>query len=301
MTKIRKPMKAVDFYESDLTFPKLGSYKVDGYRSFIEGGLCRMSSGKEMPNLHTFRAFSSDALEGLDGEMVVGPWNRHDTFARTSSALRRRDGEPNSVLHVFDDRSNFFLPYNERCNLARRRVMNLRDMGFKNLSYIEHVMLRDLKDMSEYEAHALAMGFEGIMLNDPAAPYKFGRSTLMEGIVLKVKRFKHEEARIVGFSEQMENISESFLDELGRSKKSYKKEDLIGSGMVGSFIVESSLWPERFSISASSLTHDERREALDKFDTMYKGEIARFKYFPKGVVTAPRHGVFDGLRDENDL
>lgn len=301
MTTIRKPMKAEDFDESILTFPKLGSYKVDGYRSFIDGGLCRMSSGKEMPNLHTFQAFSSDALEGLDGEMVVGPWNRSDTFSTTSSALRRKFGEPNAVLHVFDDRSVSSLEYEIRCSRARQRVMDLRDIGFKNLSYIEHVMLRDIKDMLEFEAHALAMGFEGIMLNDPAAKYKFGRSTLLEGIVLKVKRFKHEEATIVGFSEQMENISESFMDDLGRSKKSYKKEDLIGAGMVGSFIVESSLWPEQFSISASSLTHDERREAFDAFDTLYKGQIARFKYFPKGIVTVPRHGVFDGLRDVDDL
>ena len=76
-------------------------------------------------------------------------------------------------------------------------------------------MLRDMTDLLAYEKEALSQGFEGIMLNDPFATYKFGRSTVKEGIILKVKRFKHEEARIVGFTEQMENLSESFEDDLG--------------------------------------------------------------------------------------
>lgn len=301
MAIIRKPMKAEDFEPELLTFPKLGSYKVDGYRSFIDQSVCRMSSGKEMPNDQTRIRFSSPDLEGLDGEMVAGPWNRLDTFAKTSSALRKKTGEPNAILYVFDDRSIAALAYEERYRQAKERVQRLRDIGHKHLGFLEHVLLRDMKDMEQFEAEALALGFEGIMLNDPAAQYKFGRSTVREGIILKVKRFKHEEARIVGFTEQMENISDSFLDDLGRSKKSYKKEDLVGAGMVGSFIVESDLWPEQFSISASSLSHDERADAFTNFDKKYRGEIARFKYFPKGVVTVPRHGVFDGLRDENDL
>lgn len=301
MSIIKKPMKATDFLEETLTFPKMGSYKVDGYRSFIDGGVCRMSSGKEMPNNDTRIEFSSPSLEGLDGEMVVGPWNRSDTFAKTSSALRRREGEPGAILHVFDDRSTPELAYKQRCAAARERVLALRDIGFKRLSFIEHVELRDMKDMVAFEENALAMGFEGIMLNDPDAAYKFGRSTLIEGIILKVKRFAHEEAQIVGFTEQMENVSESYSDDLGRSKKSYKKEDLIGTGMVGSFIVKSPKWPREFSISASSLSHDERKAAYEHFEDKYMAELARFKWFPKGFVDVPRHGVFDGLRDPADL
>jgi DNA ligase-1 len=301
MSTIRKPMKAEDFIEEKLRFPYLGSYKVDGYRSFIDQNICRMSSGKEMPNDSTRNVFSHPDLDGLDGEMVVGPWNRPDTFRRTSSALRRKADEPRAILYTFDDRSIGNLPYRTRYESIRRRVQLARDRGHVQLGIIEHILIRDMQDLLQYENEALMLGFEGIMLNDPEAMYKNGRSTVLENIILKVKRMTHEEARIIGFTEQMENISESFLDDLGRSKKSYKKEDLVGAGMVGSFIVQSSLWPTEFSISASSLTHDERKDAYDKFEEKYSGQLARFSYFARGVVDVPRHGVFNGLRDVEDL
>jgi DNA ligase-1 len=298
---IRKPMKAEDFVEEELTFPKMGSYKVDGYRSFIEEGICRMSSGKPMPNDQTRTYFSDQRLEGLDGEMVAGQWNKPDTFRKTSSALRKQSGEPNAILYCFDDRSVHNLPYEQRERSMEQRVMTLRDLGFKQLAYLRHVMLRDLQDMAQFEYEALANGFEGIMLNDPTAPYKFGRSTVKEGIILKVKRMKHAEARIVGYTEQMENTNEAFEDDLGRSKRSEAKDGLLPTGMVGSFIVESSEWPRPFSISATSLTHPERVDAFVNFESKYKGELARYKFFPKGIVDVPRHGIFEGLRDADDL
>lgn len=301
MSIIRKPMKAEDFIEEKLRFPYLGSYKIDGYRSFVDQWVCRMSSGKEMPNDATLKMFSHSDLEGLDGEMVVGPWNRPDTFRNTSSALRKKSGEPRAILYTFDDRSVGEQPYKARYEHLVNRVQLLRDRGHVQVGIIEHVSIRDMKDLLQFEAEALMLGFEGIMLNDPEAAYKNGRSTVLENILLKVKRMTHEEARIIGFTEQMENISESFFDDLGRSKKSYKKEDLIGAGMVGSFIVESDLWPTEFSISASSLTHDERKDAFENFETKYNGQLARFSYFARGVVDVPRHGVFNGLRDAGDL
>lgn len=298
---IRKPMKAEDFVLEHLTFPKMGSYKIDGYRSFIDGGVCRMSSGAPMPNGQTLARFSNSDLEGLDGEMVVGPWNRSDTFRKTSSALRKRSGEPDSILYVFDDRSVAKLKYQERYDLLTGRIELLRDMGHKNIGLLTHVMIHDIYEMEQYEEEAIGHGFEGIMLNDPDAPYKFGRSTVLEGIILKVKRMKHEEARIIGYKERMENLNEAFVDDLGRSKRSEAKDGLIPTGMIGSFEVESDLWPEPFSISATSLTHDEARDAFVKFESEYRGQLARFKYFPKGVVTLPRHGIFEGLRDPKDL
>ena len=71
--------------------------------------------------------------------------------------------------------------------------------------------------------------------------------------------------------------------------------------MIGSFIVKSKEWPTEFKSSAGSMTHIEKKEAFLNYNAEFHGKIARYSYFPYGVVDVPRHGIFDGIRPVQDL
>lgn len=299
MSNIKKPMKAEDFVEDQLVFPYFASVKLDGYRAFVEDGVLLTSSGKPVSNEFTQSLFGRQELNGLDGELIVGGYSDPRAFHNTSGPVRRKDGEPDVRWYVFDDRTRPSDTFANRSQSARSRITAFSIL--ERVDYLPQQMVTSIEELEAFERSALASGFEGVMLRSPEGPYKFGRSTLKENYLLKVKRFITEEARITGYVEQMENLNDSFKDELGRSKKSTDKDMLSGTGMVGAFIVESSRWPKPFNISATSLTHREREEAFQMFDSMYHLKLARFKYFPHGVVDVPRHGVFEGIRGEEDL
>ena len=292
-----RPMKADDYVEHLLRFPYLASPKLDGYRAFSYQAKIRTSSGTPVLNRFTASLFAGEKYEGLDGELIVGPWNSPDAFHNTSGPVRRGHDEPDVRWYIFDDRTNPDDPFERRIKRAQERC---DAMGDPRLMWIPHVLIEDLISMDRYEDAAITDGFEGIMLRDPKGKYKYGRSTVKENLLLKVKRFVTEEAIITSLEEQVENTNASDVDAFGRSKKSVSKDTQIGTGMVGAFLVRSDKWPVRFRISASSLGHAARRHAWENQDE-YLEQIARFKYFPHGVVDAPRHGVFEALRGKEDM
>jgi DNA ligase-1 len=305
---ILKPMKGDDYVESELRFPYVASYKLDGYRAFHEDGKILTSSANPVTNAHTQELFQNRTLAGapfldftgLDGELVVGAWNDPRAFHNTSGPVRKKKGEPDVRWYIFDDRTypgNAFL---HRSQDACRRVEEMHARGFDRIDYLPQRLVMNLAEMLAFEKEAVDAGFEGIMLRDPNGRYKFGRSTVKENLLLKVKRFITEEARITGIIEQMENLNEADVDNFGRSKRSENKDNMIGTGMAGAFTVESEKWPRPFQISATSLTHEERKQVWENQGD-YLNELARYKYFPHGVVDVPRHGIFEALRDPNDL
>ena len=76
---------------------------------------------------------------------------------------------------------------------------------------------------------------------------------------------------------------------------------LVPSGMVGAFIVSAPEWPRPFKISAGSMSHEAKRNALVNFKRDIENQLARYKWFPHGTKDVPRHGLFDELRDPNDM
>lgn len=290
-------MKASDFVEKSLRFPYLASCKLDGYRAFNQWKQVRTSSGTPVLNNYTRNLFSGKEFEGLDGELIVGPWNDKNAFHNTSGPVRRQDGDPAVKWYVFDDRSDPRAPFQDRIESARLRIERC---GHPSIVYLPHKIITNLDEMYEFEQEAVNDDFEGIMLRSPTGPYKFGRSTVNENYLLKVKRFITEEATITALEERMENLALSIEDNFGRAKKSVSKDNQIGTGMVGAFVVESEKWPEPFRISATTLGHKGAKDAWENPHN-YIGQLARFKYFPHGVVNAPRHGVFEAIRGREDL
>lgn len=300
--KWRKPMKGDDFVEESLVFPYYASVKLDGYRAINEGGLLLTSSGKPVTNEFTQELFQRDDFEGLDGELIVGPWNDPRAFHNTSGPVRKAREEPDVRWFLFDDRTTPGRSFDERFQSVKRRV-SLEHSCHKpsskaRIEVIPQTIVRDRAELSRFEFSAIAGGFEGVMLRKPEGHYKFGRSTVNENLLLKVKRFVTEEARVVGFEEQLRTVTQADVE--GGKNAPNEVGTMVRTGMIGAFKVWSKPWGD-FDIQATSLSHEERKHAFDNFTAEFFGEIASFEYFPHGSIDRPRHGIFRAIRGREDI
>ena len=99
--------------------------------------------------------------------------------------------------------------------------------------------IRDAAQLAAYEEKCLAEGYEGVMIRTPDSPYKCGRSTEREGWLLKIKRFEDDEAVVLETYEGLSNLNPAERDAFGRTKRSSCKENKVGRGELGGFVVQS--------------------------------------------------------------
>lgn len=283
-----RPMLACELpaeHIDTMNFPVVASYKLDGIRCVVRNGVCVSRSNKPIPNLHVQKLFSH--LEGYDGELVIGD---HDegVFRRTTSGVMSRDGEPDVKFYVFDRIVDMDQPWYRRAASVDATV---------TAPWLDHKTIHEPWELLEFEARALELGYEGLIVRDPNGRYKNGRSTLREGLLLKLKRFVDAEGVIVGTYEEMENLNSAELDERGYTKRSNHAENLVGKGRLGGVIVD---WFGQELRIGSGFTAAERVKLWDGCDNLI-GLLAKFKYFPQGGYDLPRHPVWLGVRHHDDV
>jgi DNA ligase-1 len=147
----------------------------------------------------------------------------------------------------------------------------------------------------------LNKGFEGTIVRDPDGRYKFGRSTMREGLLLKIKRFNDAEAVVVGVEELMHNGNEATLDRLGHSKRSSHKGNKMASGKLGALVVENVVNGKRVRFKVGTGFKDNERKQLWSDRNSLIGRYAKYKSMEFGTKDAPRHPVFLGFRHKNDM
>lgn len=284
-----KPLLAADYDPAKLRFPVWASYKLDGIRAVVRGGVVYSRSNKPIPNVHVQAKFKH--LEHHDGELIVGDPTSKTCFRDTSSIVMAQDKPVDDVtLHVFDH-----VEHPEMAYVKRRRFLR-KSSGVHTL--VTHTPINSLAELTKFEALALDMGYEGLIVRDPLAPYKYGRSTVNEGILLKVKSFQDAEAVVVGFEERMRNENEATTNELGRTARSSHKAGKVGRGDLGALIVRR---PDGLEFAiGTGFTDAERLDIWTNRDA-WMGKLIKYKFFPVGGYDAPRHPVFLGVRDERDV
>lgn len=301
MVKLKKPMKGEDLeIDSDaaldaLSWPQLGTPKLDGIRSVKIGNKALSSSFKDIPNLYVQKRMK-ETPEGCDGELItVG-----DSFNDVQSGIMSEDGEPNFQFWVFDYITDSLTePYSERMKKLKKLV--LPDFCKKLLPTV----LNNKEELIAFEAKCLAEGHEGIMIRSPDGPYKCGKATVREGWLLKVKRFCDSEAVILGFEEQMENTNEATIDELGKTKRSKHKANMMPKDTLGKFLVREigdTPWKGReFKIgTGKGLTAELRKKVWDN-QAAYMGKIITYKYQKHGIKELPRLPIWKWFRDPRDM
>lgn len=289
-----KPMLAADADAcADLRLPKLVSPKLDGIRAFSWGGVLFSRNLKPIRNEHVQRKFRG-LPDGLDGELMVGAPNRPDAMNKAQSVIMSFEKPADEVqFHVFDSFVKPSNPFHERLSIAERAASRA------GVCLVPHSLVASQDLLQRLEESWLEEGYEGAMLRDPNAAYKYGRSTPKEQGLVKLKRFSDSEAVIISCEAQMHNANEQTRDELGRSKRSTAKAGLQARNTLGKLLVKDVRTGQTFGIG-TGLTDALRAELWSIRDAL-PGRIVKYKFFPTGTVSAPRFPVFVGFRDPADM
>ena len=305
---IKSPMLAVAADEAHLRAlpwpkPYLISAKLDGVRA-----LCmRDKEGKPVlvsrkflpiPNLHTQRLFAREELVGLDGELCVGPTNAKNLMQATTSGCMSVDGEPDVTWQVFD-KFDIDETYVRRAYHARNNVLIRPNHAISSkVLWLSQYNINSYAELAAREEAFVEQGYEGAMLRDPLAPYKQGRSTLRQGMLLKIKRFADSEAEVLDTYEQMRNENEATTDNLGYTKRSTHAAGKVASGVLGGLRVRDIGTGVEFDLGGG-FTAEQRRNLWEGRRHLI-GKLVTYKHFPVGVVDKPRFPVFKAFRDRRD-
>jgi DNA ligase-1 len=292
MPKITKPMLAGTFEPDKAKFPYLVTPKIDGIRFLMVDGVAVSRTFKPIRNSHVQRALAAVLPDGVDGELTCG-----DTFQSSSSAIMSIDGEPDFKCWIFDyvsPNTPVVEPYSMR--ISHPMLATLESVPFVTVLRPETVA--SASDLAVIEQRYLDEGFEGAMVRSPGGTYKFGRSTVKENILLKVKRFLDDEAILVNVLEKQHNQNEAEQDAFGNTKRSTCQDGLIGADTAGTLVVQR---PDGLQFGIGTGLDDALRAQIWGNPDAYVGRIVKYKYFPVSIKEKPRHPVFLGFRDSEDL
>lgn len=203
---------------------------------------------------------------------------------------------------VFDTYKSPAKPYQYRyqnMGLALGGLSWKHNYGNLHIVRLPLVYIDNEDALYEYEALCLAAGFEGVIVRDPVGPYKFGRSTIRQFYLGKLKRFLDDEALIVDFEEQQQNTNQATTDALGETERSHHKANMVGKDTLGVLICDHPTFGLIRVGTGKGLTKKLRKEIWDNRDA-YLGKLIKFKYFPIGMIDKPRLPIFLGFRDPLD-
>lgn len=275
-----------------LRFPLWCSAKLDGVRVLCHPTLGPVTrSLKPVKNKYIRTILSGSDYAGFDGEVMVG--GSHN-FQQTLSGVMSEAGAPDFVYHVFDDFTFPNSQYIFRFNDLQSRVEHInRVSSVIRLQIVEQVAVDNLTELDHEESHWLEQGYEGVMLRSGVAAYKFNRSTLKQQILIKLKRFVDDEARVIDFEEKLTNTNEAKINELGYTNRSDHKAMMVPAGTLGALVVDH---PEFGTFNIGSGFDDAQRYDIWMHRPDYFGKYVTFKYQPTGIKEKPRFPIFKGFR-----
>lgn len=304
MSHLIQPMKAPNesITEAELpllTYPVLVSPKLDGLRAMGKDGGPRSKTLRRFDNPWVNSFFDSQALNGLDGELVVGEPTGDDVIRRCG-ALRRQEGEPDAHWWLFDQYRDASAPFSKRngslASLLRQVPKNIRS----RIHLVEHVLCKTPEEVLDAEERYLKMGYEGVMIRSVNGHYKFGRATKKEGLIFKFKRFVDREAKITGFEEGETNTNEQERNPDGSSKRSTKKAGMVKSGKVGTLLGIDLTTKQPVRINPAKMKHDERVYWFEHPEELKK-QVCTYRLFEGGgTIDKPRWPTWQCWRAKAD-
>jgi DNA ligase 1 len=304
MTKDFRPMLApnekVDL--SQIKYPLLASTKLDGIRTIFMNGRMLSRSLKEIPNkqlqekFQPLKDFSKKFNTILDGEM----YGNGMSFQQITHFVMTQDLEgeelPNELkFNCFDCiyQEGKDVDFQVRYVYTRTVEKHFSDLMF----CLEQEIVTRKEDVEELFEGALEGGFEGLILKNPKSKYKFGRATLKSGDMYKVKPFLTFDLRVIRIEERMENTSESFKNELGKSTKHSFKDSMIPTGIAATFVVMYNGMEQKVCLTG---TEEFRREIWNN-QNKYIGKMIEVKGMTLGSKDLIRHPTFMRFRLDKDV
>ena len=297
--QIKKPLLAATFDPDKAKFPYLATPKIDGIRFLMVDGKAVSRSFKPIRNKYIQGILSETLPDGIDGELTVGT-----NFQDSSSGIMSVNGEPDFHVWMFDyvESTDDTLPIREY-SVRVRQLEELDALGdFKAIkgryTVLTPTLVNDMESVQKLEEQWTAQGYEGVMLRDPDGAYKFGRSSVKENIILKVKKFLDAEGIVIGFKEKMTNLNEPTLDAFGNMERKGGKGGLVPANTLGAFRL---MLHDGSEVSCGSGLNDEQRKEIWENQDKYLDQFVKFKYMAHGIKDLPRHPIFLGFRDIDDM
>ncbi len=283
-----KPLLATQL--DDLTtikYPVYASFKLDGIRAVIFNGVALSRSLKPIPNkyIQQWAKDNAEVLEGVDGEFIVGSPTSETVFRDTTSFVMSHDKVQEFSFYAFDVVNTE--PFVDRLNSLKRKVLP------SNTIVLKQVLITSSENLEQFRTDVVAMGYEGVMIRLPGGKYKYGRSSIKEQILLKMKLFKDEDFEIIGYECKYHNSNEAKTNELGRTARSTSKDGMIALDTLGVLYLKTKDGKE---FGCGSGFDDKTRDELWSVRDSLKGQLATVKYFDVGGYDVPRFGVFKGIR-----
>ena len=296
-------------------FPE-GNYllspKIDGIRCLIQPGKGAVSRKLlDIPN-HYIREVlwekDKTDLEGFDGELVVPNWVAEKMgktiFNATQSIVMSAQHEYEKEVYymVFDDFSDPYAPYRERYTRSHKRVAEItkgsHDIGGMLLHTTMQTYIHMPQGSGAVESQLrywVGQGYEGVVMRLESCAYKYGRATLLEGGMSKIKppTASDEEGVVVGYQELYVNENELQTDELGYAKRSTAKDHKVPGGTLGALIIETEKWGK---LRVGSGFDAALRQSIWDYREAWLGKTITFCYQETPGAVKPRFPIFKGER-----
>ena len=303
-----------------IRYPKYASYKLDGIRVVFHPVLGMVSrSLKPIQNLQLQNKFQELVLKAkTEGIIFDGEFYAHGrTFQEITSAVMTKDFYDDKTFKKYikefgEDANDYILDLlrsirfhcfeyvykPEQPFLEKLDVFDSLTEENLLVAAVPQIMVHCAKDVEELFEIALKDGYEGLILRDPYSPYKFGRSTLKEEAMLKVKPYKTFDGKIIGVvqSTEVNPEAEKKINELGRSVTSKKKDDRVLIEQASAFWVNY----EDHALKVSLAMTDTEKKAIWHNKDFYIGKMIEYKGMLVGAKDVPRHAIMLRFREDRE-
>lgn len=285
-----KPLLAETVVFEKLQYPVLVSPKFDGFRCLIHPGLGPVTrSLKPIANNYVRGKLDELKIPYLDGELLTVTNGKIDDFNTVQSKLSTRAGMPDFIYMVFDDFQFPNKPFTDRVMSYAEKLVNLDN---NRVGAVIQNRADNEDELNEMYARHLELGWEGSMLRSLDGRYKFGRSTVNEGILLKLKPEDEGEGLIVGQYERMHNANEAKTNALGATERSSHKENMVGTNSLGGYTIA---WKGLEFDLGTGFTESQR---VAFWTESRGGAVVTFAYQGVGPNGKPRFPRFRGFRHD---
>jgi DNA ligase-1 len=264
-----------------LRYPCYVQPKLDGFRAIYHpdhGFISR--SGKSFRNKNLEEYFKSLKQLGsfvLDGELYI----KGEPFQNLTSTVNKEGAEINNLKYYvydcvplvsFDKQEAKDLPYEVRIRTLRK-VLNEDIQDYVKVIDLQTDLVSSPKEIKDLYSDYLKQGYEGVIIRRKDGNYKFGRSTLRGGELIKLKPFQSADLPVIDF---------------------YEGEGQFEGSLGGIICMLNNGLNVRVG---SGFTIDNRRDIWDNKDK-YFGKTVEVKYMEETEDGNLRHPIFMRWRED---
>lgn len=283
---------------TEMEFPLIASYKMDGCRMLFNKGELQTRSGKPVVNIRIHEKYEwlkklTKTLDiVLDGEFYCHGMPRNEI----TSYFMSQDKEIPEGLEFwcFDYLDDSY----ETTNFGTRHHKMMEFCDRHKIQYPQSFFVKDPEAADSIMSQALQDGYEGLILLSPGSMYKHGRITLPSGDGYKMKPYRTYDSKIIRVIQatEVDPEAEKKIDELGRSVTSKKKGDRVPVDKAASFVV---LWNGKEVQPSLSMTDEEKKEVWENRED-YIGRVVEWRGLANGMKDVPSHPTTVCMRPDKD-